>query len=113
MRLGTGGIDVYYVYESMDPSAFVICGIAIPFLRNVEGTWTIVWEDHFENVRDWRRRALARDQLPVRKELKASKLLSGRGRYKQGRHQYTHGEAAGVCRSLLGDLGFLQDLRNL
>jgi len=101
---------VYYVDESMDSSAFVISAFAVPFLRNVEGTWTIVWEDHFANVRDWRRRALARDQLPVRKELKASKLASGRGRYKLGKHQYTRAEAAGVYLRLLDDLGFLQDL---
>jgi len=110
MRLEPGGIDVYYVDESMDPSAFVIVGVAIPFLRNIEGTWTVVWEDHFDNVRDWRRRALRRDQLPVRRELKGSRLASGRGHYKAGKHQYTRAEAADVYRRLLGDLDFLQDL---
>ena len=110
MRLGSGGMDIFYIDESLDASTFVISAITIPFLRQVDGTWTVVWEDQFANIRDWRRRASKNLKLPVRKELKGQKLLSGRGHYKLGKHQFTHDEAMGVYRSLLSDIGFLPDL---
>lgn len=110
MRLLGGGVDVVYIDESMDRYAFAMSAVAVPFLRNVEGTWTFVWEDQFRNVRDWRRRAKANHGVPVRKELKGSKLASGRGRYAFGRHSLARPVAARVYRSLLSDLGFMQDL---
>jgi hypothetical protein len=108
MRLERGGIDIYYVDESMDPDSFALSAIPVPLLREVEGSWGIVWQDHFENVRDWRRRAKNAHGLPVRKELKGSKLASGRGRFRDGKHQYTRAEAAVIMRSMLSDVGFLQ-----
>ena len=110
MRLGNGGMDIFYIDESMDASTFVLAAITIPFLRQVDGTWTAVWEDQFGNIRDWRRRASKNLKVPVRKELKGQKLLSGRGRYNLGKHQFTHTEAAQVYRALLTDIGFLPDL---
>jgi hypothetical protein len=110
MRLQPGGIDVYYVDESMDGSALAIAAIAIPFLRLVDSTWTLVWEDQFQNIRDWRRRASVANAIPVAKELKGEKLLSGRGRYKNGKNQFTRTEAAAVYRALLSDTAFLPDL---
>ena len=110
MRLGNGGMDIFYIDESMDATTFVLAAITIPFLRQVDGTWTAVWEDQFGNIRDWRRRASKNLKVPVRKELKGQKLLSGRGRYNLGKHQFTHGEAAQVYRALLTDIGFLPDL---
>lgn len=108
MRLGTGGVDIYYIDESMDRDTFVMSAIPVPFMRGVEGTQTFVWEDQFRNVRDWRRRARIRDGIPVKKELKGSKLAGGRGRYRDGRHQFTPGQAARVYACLLSDLTFLQ-----
>jgi len=110
MRLEIGGMDVYYVDESMDGSALAITALAIPFLRLVDSTWTLVWEDQFSNIRDWRRRARLTSRIPVAKELKGEKLHSGRGRYKDGKHQLTHTEAASAYRALLSDTGFLPDL---
>ncbi len=110
MRLEVGGLDVYYVDESMDSGALAITALAIPFLRLVDGTWTLVWEDHFRNIRDWRRRARISTRIPVAKELKGEKLLSGRGRYKDGKHQFTRTEATSAYRTLLADIGFLPDI---
>ena len=110
MRLQPGGIDVYYVDESMDASALALAAIAIPFLRLVDSTWTLVWEDQFQNIRDWRRRARVANAIPVSKELKGEKLLSGRGRYKNGKDQLTHIEAAAAYRAMLSDTAFLPDL---
>lgn len=110
VRLLNGGMDVFYIDESMDQHAFVMTAVAVPFIRLVEGTWTIVWEDQFANVRDWRRRARVRHAIPVRKELKGSKLASGRGRFNQGKHQLPRARAARAYRALLADLDFLPDL---
>ncbi len=110
MRIGNGGMDIFYIDESLDADTFALSAITIPFVRQVDGTWTIVWEDQFANVRDWRRRASKSLKVPVRKELKGQKLLSGRGRYNLGKNQFTHGEAAQVYRALLSDIGFLPDM---
>ena len=109
MRLGTGGIDVFYIDESMDRDTYAMVGIAVPFLRCIEGTWTIVWKDQFDNMRDWRRRARLVSGVPVRKELKGSKFASGRGRYLHGKHQLPRARAAVAYRGMLADLQFLQD----
>ena len=50
MRLPEGGIDIFYIDESMDRSVFAMSAVAIPFLRDVDGTWSLVWEDQFENL---------------------------------------------------------------
>ena len=44
------------------------------------------------------------------KELHGEKLLSGRGRYRQGKHKFTMGEANKVYRALLSEIGFLPDV---
>jgi hypothetical protein len=110
MRLQQGGIDIFYLDESMDNNAIAIAAISIPFLRIVDSTWMLVWEDQFQDIRDWRRRARVSNGIPAAKELKGEKLLSGRGRYKNGKNQFTHAEAAFVYRALLSDISFLPEL---
>jgi hypothetical protein len=110
MRLPTGGIDIFYIDESMDSDTFAMSAVAIPFLRNVEGTWTVTWEDQFSNVREWRRELSRMHEVPVAKELKGSKFASGRGRFRRGDHQLTRPEAAAAYRYLLAQLGFLPAL---
>lgn len=109
MQLKPGGIDIFCVDESMDDRVIAISAVSIPFLRIVDAAWTLVWEDHFRAIRDWRRRARVAHNIPVAKELKGEKLLSGRGRYKHGKHQFTRAEAAAVYAALLADTGFLPD----
>ncbi len=109
MRLNDGGIDVFYIDESGDADVFVMTAISIPFLRNIEGTWTLVWEDHFENVRTWRRAISRTHGIPVKKELHGNKLASGRGRYFMGKHQLRRSDAVPIYRSILGQIGFLPD----
>ena len=107
MRLGEGGIDVFYIDESGDRDVFVMSAIAIPFLRDIESTWTIVWEDQYRNIRDWRRRMSRNHEIPVKKELHGNKFASGRGRYRAGKHQFRRSQAISTYRTILGDLGFL------
>lgn len=110
MRLNNGGIDIFYIDESGDRDVFAMTAVSVPFLRNIEGTWMLVWDDHYSTVRQWRQWASKEIGIPVRKELKGNKLASGRGRYKNGRDQLPRAEAAEAYRALLSSLGFLQDL---
>ena len=107
MKLAPGGIDVWYIDESTDPEFFAMSALSVPFLRQVDGTWTITWDDHFESIRDWRRELRVQHGIPVAKELKGSKLVGGRGRY-AGKHQLSPSAAAAAYRWALTNLGFLQ-----
>lgn len=107
MELGSGGIDIFYIDESMDSDVFAMSAVAIPFLRNVEGTWTIVWNDHHTKIQDWRKRAKRHLRIPATKELKGSILSAGRSRYKDGKHQFSLEEANYAYRRLLHSLNFL------
>jgi hypothetical protein len=109
MRLASGGIDIFYIDESMDDDVYAITSVAIPFLRFVDQVWTIVWPDHFEAIRDWRTDVKNVHGIPVRKELHGNKLASGRGRYRHGKQQFSRRAAAGVYGDLLSRLVFLPD----
>ncbi len=110
MKVGSGGIDVWYVDESTDTDYFAMSAISVPFLRAVDGTWTLVWEDQYANLRDLRRELRRQHGIPVKKELKASKLVAGRGRYSGGKHQLTPHAGTDAIRWTLANLGFLQPM---
>lgn len=109
LKLGSGGIDIFYIDESMDHDVFAMSAIAIPFLRNVEGTWTVVWNEQHTNIQEWRKLAKKHLRIPVAKELKGSTLAAGRSRYKDGKHQFSHREADYAYRRLLRNIHFLPD----
>lgn len=109
MRLGSGGMDIFYIDESMDHDVFAMSAVAIPFLRNIEGTWMVVWNEQHTNIQDWRKAAKKHLRIPVAKELKGSTLSSGRSRYKDGKHQFGRQEADQAYRTLLFNLDFLPD----
>lgn len=108
MKLEPGGIDIWYIDESTDPDFFAMSAISVPFLRQHDGTWTLVWEDHFEGIRDWRRELRKQHGVPVAKELKGTKLVAGRGRYASGTHQLSPAAGVAAYRWALSNIGFLQ-----
>ena len=81
--------------------------IAIPFLRKVEGTWTFTWETQLQNLKTWKQQASRNFGIPIRKEFKGSKLLSGRGRFVKGKRQLRRVEARDAYESILEGLGVL------
>lgn len=107
MKLLPGGIDVWYIDESTDRDFFAMSAVSVPFLRPVDGTWTLVWDDQFDNLREWRRELRRQHGIPVAKELKGTKLVAGRGRY-AGKHQLSPAAGANAYRWALANLGFLQ-----
>lgn len=110
MRLQSGGMDVFYIDESMHDDLYAFTAISIPFLRQVENVWTIVWPDQFERLREWRR-GLGKDfQVRMRKDLHANKFLPGRGQYRYGNRQFSKAETATIYRAMLERLDhFLPD----
>lgn len=108
LKVGPGGIDVWYIDESTDTDYFAMSAISVPFLRTVDGTWTLVWEGQYANLRDLRRDLRRQHGIPVKKELKASKLVAGRGRYANGAHQLSALAGANAVRWTLSNIGFLQ-----
>ena len=107
MLLKKNGIDVFYIDESHDRHVFVVTAVCIPFLRMVEGIWTITWPAQFDALRAWRRAAKANVDIPVTKELHGLKLLSGRGNFKHGKYNFDRPKASAIYRSLLQNIDFL------
>ena len=107
MMLAPGGIDVFYIDESGDTDIFVITSVAVPLLREVEKRWTFVWDDYLRAYKEFRSELRTTHGVPARKELHASKLVSGRGQYRHGRYQFGKKPAAAVYRWILQHLDFL------
>jgi len=108
MNLKPGGVDVWYVDESGDRQFFAITAVAVPFLREIDGLWRFVWDDHLRAVQQFRRELSTKHGVPVRKELHATKFVSGRGRYRRNRQQFGRRAAVGVYRWMLARLQCLQ-----
>jgi hypothetical protein len=88
MRLRTGGIDIFYIDESHDNRFYVLTALAVPFMRLVDGVWTITWRYHHEQAKEWRKEIKRKHQIPSTKELHGVELASGRGNYFKGKHNF-------------------------
>jgi hypothetical protein len=108
MRLQNQGIDVWYIDESSDANNFAMSAISVPMLRQIDGHWHIVWDDHLKAVQQLRRDLQKTHRIPVRKELHAVTLAAGRGRYRDGISNFTQAAGCGVYRWILSRLTFLQ-----
>lgn len=107
MHLRSGGIDIYYIDESHDRQVFVATAIRIPFLRQIEGVWQIVWPNHLTQAKAWRRQIKETLEIPVAKELHGTKLAGGRGNFLKGKHNFHKPQAAKAYRSILQSLPFI------
>nr|WP_166176992.1 DUF3800 domain-containing protein [Altererythrobacter segetis] len=107
MHLRSGGIDVYYIDESHDRQVFVATAIRIPFLRQIEGVWQIVWPNHLAQAKAWRKAIKETLYIPTAKELHGVKLAGGRGNFLKGKHNFHKPQAAKAYRSILSSLPFI------
>ena len=103
MRLRPGGLDIYYIDKSHDQNHYVVTAVRIPFLRNSEGMWHIVWPNHLETAKGWRKQIRDDIHIPRNKELHGVKLASSRGHYLQGRHNLKPKQAADAYAAILRD----------
>ena len=110
MLLKPNGIDIFYIDESYDGSIFVATAISIPFLRNIEGQWTIVWGNQFEASKQFRKDVRQNLSIPMDKELHGLKLASGRGNFKKGKYNFSKAQGAGAYRKILRNVSFLPNM---
>ncbi|MBU1323833.1 MAG: DUF3800 domain-containing protein [Alphaproteobacteria bacterium] len=104
MKLAPNGIDVFYIDESNDQRSYVLAAITVPMMRMVDGDWHIVWPERLGVARDWRRTMSRAVKIPAAKELHGNKLISGRGNFFKGQHNFDRAKANGVYRSILRNL---------
>ncbi len=109
MRLRKGGIDIFYIDESHDRKVYVVTAVAVPFLRQIEGQWTLVWENHLGAAKSWRKRMKNSYDVPRKKELHGNVLASGRGHFLGGKHNFKKPKANAVYRRILEDIDFLPE----
>lgn len=104
MLLRQGGLDIFYIDESHDRNHYVVTAVQIPFLRNMDGVWHIVWPDHLDAAKHWRRLIAENLHIPRSKELHGVKLASSRGNFLHGKHNLKPKQAADAYRSVLRNL---------
>jgi len=109
MLLKSNGIDIFYIDESYDSNIFIATAICIPFLRNIEGQWSVVWNNQFQASKEFRKHAKANVGIPLNKELHGVKLASGRGNYNKGQYRFSKAQASGVYRKLLRNISYLPE----
>lgn len=107
MRLRDGGIDIFYIDESHDNHCYVVTAIAIPFLRKMNGIWTITWQNHFDAAKAWRNQLRQQFNVPASKELHGVDLASGRGNYNYGKYNFSRAKAANIYRNVLALISFV------
>jgi hypothetical protein len=107
MLLCQGGLDIFYVDESHDRNHYVVTSVRIPFLRNVEGNWQIVWPDFLAGAKAWRRAIRDELEIPTSKELHGVKFASARGRYIKGKHSLNRRQAARAYETVLRAASFM------
>lgn len=109
MRLRENGIDIFYIDESHDKQIYVVTAIAVPFLRKVSGIWTIVWPNHLDESKEWRRRMKQNHSIPISKELHGNKISAGTGHYNRGKWNFTKAESRKVYGDILSDITFIPE----
>lgn len=81
MELLAGGIDVFYVDESVREPIFVTTAVRVPFLRKQNKVWTFVWPQFLNLSYTWRRNLSKKHQIRFRAELHGYQLLRSQGLY--------------------------------
>lgn len=109
MLLKSGGIDVFYIDESHDTKRYVVTAVRIPFLRNIEGSWQIVWDGGLSAAKQWRRAIKDNLHIPTSKELHGVKLAAGRGNFLHGKYNFKKPQAARAYREILLNMYMIPD----
>jgi hypothetical protein len=105
-----------YADESDDKQRFVLAFVSIPTLgiSLPASEWDAealddLWRGYFEKVRAWRRMLKESHNIPVAKELKGSKLATGRNSYDGGKGALYGVRAWKAYADALRSLSFLPD----
>ncbi|WP_176954682.1 DUF3800 domain-containing protein [Albimonas donghaensis] len=109
-------MSTIYADESDDKQRFVLAFVSIPTasISLPSSEWDAEglnddWSAYFEKARTWRKALKEAHGIPLSKELKGSKLATGRNRYDRGRGALYGNRAWKAYRDALQGLSFLPD----
>lgn len=110
MILSPGGIDIFYIDESVRTPLYTVSAVTVPFLRpNRLIGWKFVWPEYHGLVQKWRR-DLSRDHSVLfRKELHAYQLVKSQGLLHKAKRNLSPVEAVALYKSALAKMDFLPD----
>ncbi len=107
MDLKPGGIDVFYIDESERHPLSVVSSIRVPFLRQVEGKWKFVWQDHLARAQTWRSALSDAHNIRSRAELHGYEILAHKGLLLKGNANLRPDQAAALFSGALSSLDIL------
>jgi hypothetical protein len=80
-------LSTFYADESDNKAYYVIACLNIPTIHarlyGVLGT-NVEWQGYYDQLVEWRRKLKATFNVPIKKEIKGSKIATGRNRYDGG-----------------------------
>lgn len=106
-KLPDCGLYTFYADESDDKSSYIITCVGVPTLGATAGGVPIEWNGYFEGAKAWRNSIKEKFNIPVAKELKGSKLATGRNNYDGGKGRLYGQSALDAYRYALRTLAFL------
>jgi hypothetical protein len=106
--LGQRGLSTFYIDESDDKKVFAIAFVRVPTLR-IDADTSITWDEHLDGVKRWRSALYREHGVPISKELKGSKIATGRNRYWKGKLPIYGQDAFSLYSYALEQLSFLPD----
>lgn len=107
MKLRNGGIDIYYLDESERHPLSLVTSVRVPFLKQVGGEWTFVWQGYLEKAIAWRRALSGNHNIKSRKELHGYEILAHKGLYLKGGRNLRPDEAYSLYVDALQTIDFL------
>ncbi|MBM9594468.1 DUF3800 domain-containing protein [Roseitranquillus sediminis] len=111
MRFHPTGLCTVYADESDDKQRFVLAFVSIPTLAMQSGPAASAladkWKNYFRAAKGWRAELKRTHNIPVSKELKGSKLATGRNRYDGGTAPLYGRRAIAAYSYALSQLNFL------
>lgn len=107
MELRSGGIDLFYIDESERFPLSLVTAVRVPFLREIEGVWTFVWQDYLDKATLWRKALSANHHIRSRVELHGYEILAHQGLLLNGRRNLRPDEAFALYADALKTIDFL------
>jgi hypothetical protein len=107
--LRSGGIDIFYMDESIRYPNFFATVVRVPVLRNQENQWHFVWENAHDQAGQWRRLLSKRHNVKFRQELHAHEILGRKGLLHKQNRNLTVDESFSLYAEALSSLTFIED----
>ncbi|SRR5579883_284963 len=107
--LGPQGLDTFYADESDDKHIFVLSAICIPTLQPTANGIVVAWDSYYEAALAWRRALKQTFGVPIKHELKGTKIAKGRNNYRNGKGRIYGRYARQLYEAALQGLTFLPD----